>query len=409
MVVATCIARATPARKGAPMATAQRLLESAILESLEQVLVDTIIPEAGDIDRLGRVPRRSLAALGDAGLLGLLSDPRVGGMGAGYRTAAQVIEAIARHCASTALVVTTHYSAAIVIERHGSRELRKAVAAGRHLSTLALNDLGTSNPVWSALSSVTAVGSESWLRGVKQNVVGANLVDSYIWTARSSQDEGTTLWLVPRQDDNIEIMATEYDTGLRGHGGGTIAADGVRLDHRSRLGDDGKGFTLLADLVLPALDLFLAAIQVGLMESVTRRSASHLSGAFGVYQGKTDDGHDPRASLGKMRARTEMVRSHLHDTAEAMDRRHTTGADRGTFGLKALATEMAQEVTDMGMKIGEETIDRPGTIERCFRDARSNLVLTFSPDALYEYVGRAECGHLLSPTPDASLHGRGWL
>lgn len=378
------------------MAMAQRLLESAIMESLEQVLVDTIIPEAGEIDRLGRLPRRSLSALADAGFLGMLSEPRLGGMGAGYRMAVQVIEAIARHCASTALLLTTHYAAAIAIEHHGSREFRRVVAEGQHLLTLALNDLGTTNPVWSALSSVTTVGTEVWLRGVKQHVVGAGIVDSYVWTARSSQDDGTTLWLVPRRDDQIEIMATEYDTGLRGHGGGTVAADGVRLDHRARLGEDGKGFALLADLVLPALDLFLAAIQVGLMESVTRRSASHLTGAFGVYQGKADDGHELRASLGKMRARTEMVRSHLHDTAGAMDRRLTSGVARGTFALKALATEMAQEVTDLGMKIGQETLDRPGAIERCFRDARSNLVLTFSPDALYEYVGRAECGHLLT-------------
>jgi len=243
---------------------------------------------------------------------------------------------------------------------------------------------------------VVSVGSESWLRGVKQHVAGAGRVDSYVWTSRAlGDDSGVSLWLVPRQDENLEVMTRDADAGLRGHGGGTVAADGVRLDHQDRLGEEGRGFPLLADLVLPGLDLFMAAIQVGLMESVTRRAASHLTGSHGVYQGKSDEGHDLRALLGKMRARTEMVRAHLHETAAQMDRRDHVAA-RGTFALKALATELTHEVTEMGMKIGEETFDRPGAIERCFRDARSGLVLTFSPDALYEYVGRAECGNLLS-------------
>jgi alkylation response protein AidB-like acyl-CoA dehydrogenase len=126
---------------------ALQIVANHILECLEQVLVDTIIPGAGEVDRLGRFPRESIHALGEAGILGMLSDPRVGGGGAGYAIAVQVIEGIARHCASTAVLTATHFAATLVIDRHGPRGIHRAIASGRHLSTLALNDLGASNPV----------------------------------------------------------------------------------------------------------------------------------------------------------------------------------------------------------------------------------------------------------------------
>ena len=41
------------------------------------------------------------------------------------------------------MVVCMHYAGAAVIEAHGPREVREAVAAGRHLTTLAFSEAGS--------------------------------------------------------------------------------------------------------------------------------------------------------------------------------------------------------------------------------------------------------------------------
>src|SRR5690242_9905908 len=84
---------------------------------------------AAETDR-GAFPKAALAAMIETGLLGLVSATHVGGKGLGLKEAAFVVERLARECGSTAMVTCMHYSAAAVIEAHGPRDVRQAIAAG---------------------------------------------------------------------------------------------------------------------------------------------------------------------------------------------------------------------------------------------------------------------------------------
>ncbi len=105
------------------------MVTSSHLEKLEPVVAEVIAPSAAEVDRTGVFPRAAMDALGQAGLLGLVSAVEVEGMGQGHRAAALVVERTARECASTAMVVCMHYAAAAVIEAHGRRGVREAIAA----------------------------------------------------------------------------------------------------------------------------------------------------------------------------------------------------------------------------------------------------------------------------------------
>jgi len=105
-------------------------------EALERVIADMVAPSATQVDRDGTFPAENIQALGAAHLLGLLSATDVGGGGLGLREAADVIERLAGACGSTAMVVLMHYSAVAVLEAHAPREIRQAIAAGRHLMFL---------------------------------------------------------------------------------------------------------------------------------------------------------------------------------------------------------------------------------------------------------------------------------
>jgi len=51
------------------------------LEVLEEIVADIVEPAAADVDSNGIFPRAAVTALGEHGLLGLLSATEVGGMG----------------------------------------------------------------------------------------------------------------------------------------------------------------------------------------------------------------------------------------------------------------------------------------------------------------------------------------
>ncbi len=108
-------------RKVRFMSTATTTPHPSYLDALEPILTEIIAPAAGEVDRAAAYPQAALDALARAGLLGLVSAKEVGGLGEGIRAATLVVEQIARHCASTALVVCMHYAAAAVIEAHGPR------------------------------------------------------------------------------------------------------------------------------------------------------------------------------------------------------------------------------------------------------------------------------------------------
>ena len=113
---------------------------STHLEELAAVVDNEIAPNAMYVDREGEYPRANIEALQAAGLFGLVSSTDVGGQGAGIRAATEVVGEIARHCASTAMIVCMHYAATAVIEAHGSEVLRRDIAANHHLTTLAFSE-----------------------------------------------------------------------------------------------------------------------------------------------------------------------------------------------------------------------------------------------------------------------------
>src|SRR5205823_14173510 len=113
-------------RKVRFMSTATTAPRPSYLDTLEPILTEIIAPTAGEIDRTAAYPQAALDVLAQAGLLGLVSAREVGGLGEGIRAATLVVEQVARHCASTAMVVCMHYAAAAVIEAHGSRTVREA-------------------------------------------------------------------------------------------------------------------------------------------------------------------------------------------------------------------------------------------------------------------------------------------
>src|SRR6266705_6411966 len=166
------------------MSIASTTPRPSYLDALEPILTEIIAPTASEIDRTAAYPQAALDALAQAGLLGLVSAKEVGGLGEGIRAATLVVEQIARHCASTAMVVCMHYAATAVIEAYGPREIREAIARGHHVTTLAFSESSSRSHFWAATSAATPEGDKVRLDAKKSWITAAGQADSYVWSSR---------------------------------------------------------------------------------------------------------------------------------------------------------------------------------------------------------------------------------
>ena len=168
-------------------------------DALTRVIDDVVAPNAAEIDRTGDYPRANLDALGEAGILGLCSArPTSGGGGEGLAAAAEVVDGLARHCGSTAMVVIMHYSATAVArgarargrprrDRRRQPPHHARVLRGREPQPL----LGAARHRHAARDDgIRLDARKSW-------VTSAGEADSYVWSSLPLDADGPmTLWLV---------------------------------------------------------------------------------------------------------------------------------------------------------------------------------------------------------------------
>lgn len=368
--------------------------EKQYLAALEQIIKDIVAPSAQEIDEKGNYPREALEALGRAGLLGLVSAREVGGLGESHRAASLVVQNLATACASTAMVVCMHYAGTAVIETYGPRDVREAIASGRHVTTLAFSEVGSRSHFWAPTSTAKKTDRGVRLDAHKSWVTSAGQADSYVWSSKPLAGEAaSTIWLVPSNAEGLSIPAPFNGLGLRGNYSSPVTAEGVVVPLEAMLGGDGDGFNIMMGVVLPYFQLMNAAFSVGMMEAVTDKSARHLAGTTLEHlEQSLANLPTVRAYLSRMRIKTDMARALLHDAFDSLER----GREDATLRVlesKAAAGEAATEVTDLAMRVcGGAAFRKDLGVERHFRDARAATVMAPTTDVLYDFIGKSLCG-----------------
>ncbi|MFG1653110.1 acyl-CoA dehydrogenase family protein [Micromonospora sp. NPDC049275] len=360
-------------------------------------MIETVIrPRAGAVDRDGAFPREGIDALAAAGLLGLASTTEVGGGGQGMRVVAEVIERLAAECGSTAMVVLMHYAATAAIEAHGTHEVRAAIAAGRHLSTLAFSEFGSRSHFWSPTGSATVSGDDAVrLDARKSWVTSAGEADSYVWSSLplASGAGPMTLWLVPADSAGLRVAGDFDGLGLRGNGSRPMTAEGVVIPADAILGTDGAGRDVALGAVLPWFLVLNAAFCLGLADSAVAEAGRHLTGTTLTHTGAAlRDAPVARRDFAQLTIRTHALRAFLDDTLTALE----TGRDDATLRVlqvKALAGDTVADVTDGAMRLcGGSAFRKELGLERRFRDSRAARVMAPTTDALHDFVGRVATG-----------------
>jgi alkylation response protein AidB-like acyl-CoA dehydrogenase len=369
-------------------------LDPELQKKLDVIANEVVSVHAIPVDRNGTFPSASMSALASAGFYGLISAREVGGLGQGPGAAALAVLRVARECGSTGMVLAMHYAGSAVIEKYGPVAVRRDIAAGRHMSTLAFSEAGSRSHFWAPTSTAKANGDRFTLDAEKTWITSAGFATAYVWSSRPVAAEGaSSLWLVPANAKGLTTPRPYDGLGLRGNDSRPVSASLVGVSASDRLGADGEGFAIMMGTVLPYFNLMNAAFSVGLMEAATTRAALYVAGSrYTHIDSSLADFPTIRAYIARMRVQSDMAHALLSDAIEAVE----TGRDDAMLRVlecKAAAGETALDVLQTAMRVcGGAAYRREVGVERYFRDAQAASIMAPTTDQLYDFIGKAACG-----------------
>ena len=363
-------------------------------EILEELCNSIVAERAAEVDGSGVFPDESIAALKEAGLLGAVSAPEIGGLGLGHRGAAMIVERVARECGSTAMVVTMHFSGTAVLEAHGPEDVRRGAASGEHLSTLAFSEATSRSQFWAPTSTASRQNGSVILDAHKSWGTSATRTTAYVWSSRPMHTHGlSTLWLVPSDATGLTIQGTFNGLGLRGNDSLPVMARGVAVEPSAILAAAGGGFDAMLGIVLPMFFVCNAACSLGLMQAAISRTAAHAAGTRFEHTGDVlADSPTTRNYIARMKVLTDSAHTLLFDTVGALESGREDAVLR-VLECKPAAGEMSTQVLDLGMRVcGGAAFRKEVGVERYFRDARAAGVMAPTTDTLLDFIGKAVCG-----------------
>jgi alkylation response protein AidB-like acyl-CoA dehydrogenase len=366
----------------------------ATLAAADQVAREVIQPLAATIDKEGRFPKENIEALRRAGLLKLVSGKQVGGHGQGLRAGVAIAERMARDCSSTAMIYIMHNISTAVIEKHGSEAMRRSMAEGGKLATLAFSEYGSRSHFWVPVSTATKSADGIRLNAAKQLITSAGNCDIYVWSSKPAAAEGlSTIWAVPADSKGLSIPKPFDGLGLRGNASAPITAKDVLIPESNRLGEDGKGFDVMMQTVLPNFSLLNCAVSAGMMGGALARAVEHVTHSQYSYDGsKIADLPQVRGHIARAQVKLDMVRALLLDGLDAIEQGREDAVLR-VLQSKVAGAETSLEVHDLAMRVcGGAAFRKDVGVDRYFRDSRAAAVMAPVSDALYEFIGKAVCG-----------------
>ena len=369
--------------------------------------LEAIAADAQAVDAEGRFPRVAIGELARAGLLGVGLPQSLGGAGGGPLEFVEVVEQVAGACASTGMVYVMHVVGAQTLlagagEEGASgpqREALEAMAAGRHLTTLAYSERGSRGHFWAQVSHAVEDGDGLVVDADKTWATSAGHADSYVLAVGAPNTDdplSTELYLVSADADGVTIPAHFDGLGMRGNASAPLRVRGLRLGAQQRLGDEASGFGLMMTATLPWFTLGSAACSVGIAAAALDAAIAHATRARLEHEDASlAQIPGVRARLAYARVRLRESRALLREVAAAVAR-DDPSAQEGVLAVKASAAEMAIEVTDLAMRVGGgAAYSKHGPLERHLRDARAAAVMAPTTELLHDFLGKAITGQEL--------------
>jgi isovaleryl-CoA dehydrogenase len=361
-----------------------------------EIAVETLRTKADEVDRKRRYPKEGLAALGKAGLMGVLVPEPHGGLGGSLTDLAQACEALGWGCASTAMCFLMHACGTAVIGAKATPEQAtawlKPAAKGKSIATLAFSERGTGAHFYAPEISAAQKNGSFVLSGRKSFVTSGGHAGLYPVLVNASGEPGLDVIVVTPDLDGVSFEGSWDGIGMAGNSSIAMTLNDVKVPRGNLVGAEGDGQSLVFDVVAPTFLIGLAGVNVGIAQAAFDTAVEHAKGR--------------RYPTGQSLAEIQSIQMSLADASIAIEgarrlvQEASRAADAGeevalplVMQAKIAATEASAAVTERAMRIGGGIAYGRGLpLERHWRDSRAGAVMAPTNDVLREWLGKIYTG-----------------
>ncbi|HEY2193823.1 MAG TPA: acyl-CoA dehydrogenase family protein [Actinomycetospora sp.] len=316
-------------------------------------------PVVDEAERSGRPPERLWKEMGDAGLLGLLTPPDLGGSAGdgGECTAVTILaEELSRACGGIAVsALVSAYMAGPHLVRYGTPEQQQhwapAVAAGTAIAAIAVTEPGAGSDV-AGITTRARHTDDGWvIDGRKMFITNAGLADVVVVGAKTSPDaghRGITTFVVPADTPGLQLGAPLQKMGWHSSDTREVVLDGVTVPDDAVLGGRDHGFYQimaafqLERVVLAAMGLGHAAEAIASVTAYVRDR--EVAGAPLTHL------QTIRHRIAAMEVELDAARTLTYQAADRLDRDHPE-AGRSVAAAKYFAAKAAAWIVDEALQL----------------------------------------------------------
>lgn len=246
--------------------------------SLRRIGEEIAAVHADDVDKGARFPAETFDALKEAGILGALVPVELGGPGATLGEVCVGVRALARSCASSAMILAMHHLQVACLVRHGRsdalRRLLAEVADRQLLLASATTEAGIGGRLRESSCAVHADGDRFRLEKQAPVISYGAAADAVLVTARRTPDSppGDQVLVACVKPDVCLEQVGEWNTlGLRG-----TCSPGFVLEASGPLSMilDDPFADIAAETMLPYSHILWAHVWLGIADAAMSKAGA---------------------------------------------------------------------------------------------------------------------------------------
>ena len=349
--------------------------EQDVLDMLHDFCLKEVAPIAAEIDETERFPEETWHKLADMGMMGIAYPEEVGGAGMSYVTYIGACEELAKHCATTSVMVSAHSSLCCwPISEYGTEAQKEKylskLCSGEWLGAFGLTEPGAGTDAAMQKTVAEDKGDHWVLNGSKIFITNAGFANVFVvfaMTDKSLGTKGISAFIVERDFPGFKVGSHEKKMGIRGSSTCELVFEDCIVPKENLLGEVGKGFKI-AMTTLDGGRIGIGAQALGIAQAAIDECVKYTKERV-QFGKRISQFQNTQFQLADMQAKLDGARLLIYRAAQAKQD-HEPYSHLAAMG-KLMASEVASDVTRRALQlVGGYGYTREYPVERMMRDAK---------------------------------------
>ncbi len=245
-----------------------RLVRRAVREFADA----TVAPLVEQMEQRDEFPASLARALGEIGVLGLVTPAEYGGSSLGHLARTVAVEEVSRVSAAVGISLQVHHMAAAALSDFGSDAQKAkylpALCRGDYLGTCAITEPTGGSDLLGMASTARPVSDGYVLNGRKCFITNCHLSDAVVTVAKTGEGpKGISAFIIEKGTPGFAAGRHEHKLGLRGADTGELVFRDCHVPRENLLGNEGDGMTIALKTIGEIGRPGMAATSLGILQA----------------------------------------------------------------------------------------------------------------------------------------------